>query len=100
MYYVSRGGLQGLGLEEGVRPSCMECVEKHLGSACVLCGELADGYPYRHRVIGHLHEAEDESRQWPALHRAIREARKRFQRDGVTPDWQRLQGLCRLCEGA
>lgn len=97
MYYASRG-LSGLAeAEAGVRPSCMECVEKHLGAACVLCGELQDGYPYRHRVIGHLHEAEDESREWPVLHGAIRDARKKFQRDGVTPDWQGLQSLCKFC---
>lgn len=43
------------------RPSCLECVEKHLGAAWVLLAEYRDGYPHRLRAIGHLHEAEDES---------------------------------------
>ena len=52
------------------RPSCLECVEKHLGAAWVLLAETRDGYPHRLRAIGHLHEAEDESQQWPELHNA------------------------------
>ena len=58
------------------RASCIECVEKHIGAACVLMSECRQGYSYRLRVIGHLHEAEDESQEWPELHVAIREARK------------------------
>ena len=69
------------------RPSCLECVEKHLGAAWVLLAEQRDGYPHRLRAVGHLHEAEDESQAWPELHDAIREARKAFQREGKMPDF-------------
>jgi len=72
------------------RPSCLECVEKHLGAAWVLLAEYRDGYPHRLRAIGHLHEAEDESQEWSELHRAIREARKLYQRDGTMPDFTLL----------
>ena len=72
------------------RPSCLECVEKHLGAAWVLLAEHRDGYPHRLRAIGHLHEAEDESQAWPALHNAIRDARKAYQRDGTMVDFPSL----------
>lgn len=76
------------------RPSCIECVEKHLGAAIVLLTETREGYAYRLRAIGHLFEAEDESQQWPELHAAIREARKVYQADGKLPDWEALaQGV-------
>jgi len=73
-----------------VRPSCHECVEKHLGAAMVLLSEIHHGYEYRLRLIGHLHEAEEESQQWPQLHEMIRNARKSYQRDGIVPDWVSL----------
>jgi len=83
------------------RPSCIQCVEKHLGAAYVLLTELNDlpddevsrrqGFSRRLRAIGHLFEAEDESQEWPDLHNAIREARKAYQADGTMPDWDRLE---------
>jgi hypothetical protein len=75
------------------RDSCLECVEKHLGAAMVLCAEERDGYPYRLRVIGHLHEAEDESQAWPMLHNAIRAARKHYQQTGQAPNFEALAQL-------
>ena len=72
------------------RPSCMECVEKHLGAAMVVLAEIHNGYAYRLQFIGHLHEAEDESQQWPLLHDLIRQARKAWQQQGIAPDWERL----------
>jgi len=75
------------------RPSCLECVEKHLGAAYVLLSESQDGYAYRLRAVGHLHEAEDESQQWPTLHAVIRATRKAYQTQGTIPDWQQLQQL-------
>jgi hypothetical protein len=75
------------------RPSCLECVEKHLGAAAVLLAEVRDGYAHRLLVIGHLHEAEDESQEWSALHDAIRDGRKAWQADGESPDWNRLGEL-------
>jgi len=72
------------------RPSCLECVEKHLGAAWVLLAEYRDGYPHRLRAVGHLHEAEDESQEWPELHDAIREARRAYQAQGAMPDWGAL----------
>lgn len=84
------------------RPSCIECVEKHLGAAYVLFTEAREGYAHRLRAIGHLFEAEDESQEWPDLHAAIREARKAYQADGTMPDWlgvERLVDLVRRVEG-
>jgi len=96
------------------RPSCIACVEKHLGAAYVLLTELNDlpappsptgsgvagneatrrqGFSRRLRAIGHLFEAEDESQEWPALHNAIRQARKTYQADGTMPDWSELEAL-------
>ncbi len=76
--------------DDPARPSCLECTEKHLGAAFVLLSEVHDGYAYRLRFIGHLHEAEDESQEWPTLHNAIRQARKNYQHEGTTPDWEFL----------
>ena len=73
------------------RPSCIECVEKHLGAAYVLLTETRDGYAHRLRAVGHLHEAEDEAQEWPDLHAAIRAARTRYQAAGEMPDWQALE---------
>lgn len=91
---------QALGTGRGVgnppsptRSSCLECVDKHLGAALILITETRDGYPHRLRAIGHLHEAEDESQAWPELHQAIREARKRFQQTGATPDFDQLEAI-------
>ena len=82
------------------RPSCIECVEKHLGAAYVLLAELNDlpddrrvqptNLSRRLRAIGHLFEAEDESQQWSDLHAAIREARRAYQAEGTLPDWEAL----------
>jgi hypothetical protein len=76
-----------------IRPSCLECVEKHLGAAMVLCSEIREGYSYRLLVIGHLHEAAEESQEYPELHHAIREARKAYQNDNVQPNWELLGAL-------
>lgn len=75
------------------RDSCLECVEKHLGAAYVLLAETHDGYAYRLRAIGHLHEAADESQAWPELHDAIRTARRAYQAEGIMPDWAALEKL-------
>lgn len=75
------------------RPSCLECVEKHLGAAYVLLSETRDGYAHRLRAVGHLHEAEDESQEWPQMHAAIRDARRSYQRDAVIPDWEAIGEL-------
>ncbi|MCP9473477.1 MAG: hypothetical protein NNA30_12155 [Nitrospira sp.] len=77
------------------RPSCIECVEKHLGAAYVLLTEAREGYAYRLRAVGHLFEAEDESQEWPELHAAIRNARTRYQASGEIPEWHLLDDLLR-----
>jgi len=87
-----RGG-SGPGGITVTRASCLECIEKHLGAAYVLLTETRDGYAHRLRAIGHLHEAEDESQEWPQLHAVIREARKRYQAAGEMPDWNGLDGM-------
>jgi len=77
-------------IETPHRPSCHECVEKHLGAAMVLLSEIHNGYEHRLRLIGHLHEAEDESQEWPHLHHMIRQTRKAYQQKGTVPDWETL----------
>ena len=72
------------------RPSCIACVEKHIGAAMVMLSEIHNGYSYRLQLIGHLHEAEDESQQWPQLHDLIRQARKAYQQQDAMPDWELL----------
>jgi hypothetical protein len=42
------------------------------------------------RLIGHLHEAEDESQEFGILHQMIRDARKNYQIHGTNPDWETL----------
>ena len=68
-------------------------IEKHLSAAFVLSSELMHGYSYRMRFVGHLHEAEDESQEYPDLHLAIRTARKQFQINGTIPDWDYISNL-------
>lgn len=77
------------------RPSCLECVYKHIGSAMVLMSEVERGYPeHKLLAIGHLSEAEEESQdQYPELASALREIRKEYQSEGETPD---LYGLVEL----
>jgi len=94
-------GSGGCGCRPGVAPpatmptreSCLECVEKHVGAAYVLLTESNDGYAHRLRTVGHLHEAEDESQEWPKLHDAVRKARKKYQTEGQMPNWRRLEKL-------
>ena len=73
-----------------VRPSCLECVEKHLGAAMVILSEIHDGYAYRLQFVGHLNEAAEESQEWPKLHSLIRQSRKEYQRNEKIPDWELL----------
>ncbi|NLX57768.1 MAG: hypothetical protein GXY74_01625 [Phycisphaerae bacterium] len=85
------------------RPSCVACVEKHLGAAYVLLAEINDmpddrraeptSLSRRIRAIGHLFEAEDESQEWPELHNAIRNARRTYQIVGKIPDWEALAAV-------
>ena len=77
-------------VETPPRPSCFKCVEKHIGAAMVMLSEIHNGYSYRLQLIGHLHEAEDESQQWPQLHDLIRQARKAYQQQDAVPDWELL----------
>ena len=79
--------------ERPVRSSCLECVEKHLGSAAVILSEVYSGYSYRLYFIGHLLEAEEESQEWSKLHNAIRDARKDYQHSGTVPDWEKLASM-------
>ena len=72
------------------RPSCLECVEKHIGAAMVILSEIHAGYAYHLRFVGHLHEAEEESQQWPKLFELIRHARKEYQTKNRLPDWENL----------
>jgi hypothetical protein len=44
-------------------------------------------------AIGHLHEAEDESQEYTDLHNAIREARKNYQANNISPNWESIGKL-------
>lgn len=81
-------GAGSIDLGPNTRPSCLECVEKHLGAVYVLLTECRDGYAHRLRAVGHFHEAEDESQAWSGLHLLIRASRKAFQKKGTIPEWQ------------
>lgn len=48
---------------------------------------------YRLLTIGNLHEAAEESFAWLELYDAIREARIKFQREGIPPHWETLTTL-------
>ncbi len=68
-------------------------MEKHLGAALVLIDKVNDGYTaHRLLAIGHLFQAQVESRQWPELSQAIREARREYQRNGTPPPFDQLAG--------
>lgn len=84
-----------------VRPSCSECLEKHLGAAMVLLAEAETEYPeHRLLAVGHLHEAEEESRAaWPEISLAIRQARKDLQQQNITPDFYELARLLQFEDG-
>lgn len=75
------------------RPSCIHCVQKHLGAAQILLAEVNDGYPHRLMLIGHLEQAEEEAQEWEDLHVAIREARKGYQEEDEVPDFEKLGKL-------
>ena len=45
---------------------------------------------HRVRAIGHLHEADGESQEFPDLHVAIRAVSKSYQTDGKMPEWEAL----------
>ena len=64
-------------LGQGPRPSCLECVCKHIAQAVVLLGEAALGYPHhKWLAVGHLAEASEEALgSHPALAAEIRTRR-------------------------
>ncbi|HOI54835.1 MAG TPA: hypothetical protein PLP01_06270 [Phycisphaerae bacterium] len=65
----------------------------HVGAAWVLLTEARGGYAHQLLAIGHLHEAEDESQEWPELHEAIHDARKAYQSTGQMPEFDLLSLL-------
>lgn len=72
------------------RKSCIYCVLKHIAQASVLLDESKLGYPF-HKwfAIGHLAEAESESRvNWPELAEKIRDFRLEIIRIDKEPDWE------------
>ena len=69
--------------EKGPRPTCLNCVRKHIGQAIVLLGESLLGYPaHRWIAVGHLGEASEECvERYPELAMKIREIRNRMTDD-------------------
>ncbi len=76
-------------MENGPRPSCLECCMKHLGTAIVLLEEAGNGYPaHRWLAAGELNEAANEvMRDFPDVAQEIREYRHLVTKDPKkTPD--------------
>lgn len=65
--------------QKGPRPTCLNCVRKHIGQAVVLLGESMQGYPaHRWLAIGHLGEAGEECvERYPKLAEEIRTIRNK-----------------------
>jgi hypothetical protein len=72
------------------RKSCIYCVLKHIAQASVLLDEAKLGYPFhKWYAIGHLAEAESESRiDWPELSQKIREFRLEIMRIDKEENWE------------
>ena len=71
----------------GIRPACMDCVNKHIAQAIILLQESKLGYP-RHRwlAVGHLAEASEEALGAnPILAAEIRSARLTVMAGGDPP---------------
>lgn len=66
-----------------LRPTCLQCVAKHLGQANVLLKETCKGYPEHYFIaIGHLAEAEDECvMKYPGLAAFLRDLRLQLEDD-------------------
>lgn len=65
-----------------MRRPCLQCFRKHLGNAQVLIEEVADGYPYRMGVVGHLDQAAQEIRGYSdELAHVVRAHRIKWQQD-------------------
>jgi len=66
-----------------MRPTCLDCVRKHLAQASILHTEMVTGYPhFKWYVIGQLAEAEAECvTDYPEFANTIREYRKEFEAD-------------------
>ena len=71
-----------------MRPSCLDCVIKHLAQAIVLMKESRLGYTiHKWLAIGHLAEAEEESiSKYPELAAKIKEARNAIDIQGILWD--------------
>ena len=85
------------------RPSCIMCVQKHIGGAEALITEMRDGYRYMTKAVGEMYQAEDESQEWEKLHNYIRQSRIKYQSQLVMPDWEILNKMITrilLSEGA
>lgn len=65
------------------RPTCLDCVRKHLAQAEVLMSEARQGYPdHAWLAIGHMAEAADEAlKECPELAREIRAERLKYMSD-------------------
>jgi hypothetical protein len=97
------GAPPGLGLlpHPPSRPSCLDCVQKHVGSAWSLMGEVPDGYPeHRLLAIGNLREAEEESQAYATLHNMLRHARKAYTANSTIPDFKAITAEIDRIRGA
>jgi hypothetical protein len=65
-------------------------IDRGRSAAYILLAETRGSYAHHLRAIGHLREAEDESKEFPDLHATIRTARKAYQGEGAIPDWEAL----------
>lgn len=86
------------------RPSCLDCVRKHLGQAAVLMDEARQGYPHhRWLAIGHIGEAASECLSaWPELAAELRRHRVRYMEDSTyeVPVMDLIAKVCERADGS
>jgi len=74
-----------------MRDSCDICTLKHLGQAAVLCEESVRYPHHMDLAIGHMAEAEAESRfDYPNVEEKIREARVAWANNRIEPNFDDL----------
>lgn len=75
----------------GNTAGCVDCVELHLVSARNIIKDAIRGRVDRYKIVWHLVSAANKTpKSNRNLFEALLDARRKFQRDGVIPDWDYL----------
>ena len=83
-----------------MRNSCIDCTCKHLAQASVLADEALNYPHHKDLAIGHMAEAESESRkEYPNLANAIRMYRCAWINNNEEPDFDYLLRHARISAG-